>query len=563
MSALLLISKLKDLLGHHFEPVLPRADPVLQLSFFMIVVCQVVLGMSRRGCNFLLNMVQYIVHLTLLRGGSNLSQYDQKLLSDIPVDFRTTEQQFHLEPKCVIAAVCPKADCHATYDPTFANDSPIPIYPKTCSYQPFIGGSKCGTKLLQSRRVNGKNVDLPIKPFVRISFKDWLAGLLSRQGFEKKMDAAWKGLNVNNVTEMSDIFDGEVLQDFKGCDGKHFSLGGDEGRYVFSLCVDYFNPLGNKQAGKKKSVGLVSLVCLNLPPDMRYKAENMFLYGVIPGPEEPPLDCLNHYLKFLVDELLDCWAPGIRFSRTYECYYGRVVQCALVCLVCDLLAARKTAGFAGIRHNQICAFCYCTRKDQGLGHTNTSDWKHRTNEEYRKSALRYQNAENLKTRNEIVKETGIRWSELLRLPYFDPSRFVVVDAMHNLFLGLIQEHFEILGIKLNQADEELDVISIEIPSEGMSDLDSSAKKAMLRLIKILQSPLNKKLATPVGYDKVVNQVQNCHRSALMLACRSLPGVDLSPPVTAQKKTKMNKYDLARALLAWVSVFCRLPSYCFL
>ena len=41
----------------------------------------------------------------------------------------------------------------------------------------------------------------------------------------------------------------------------------------FSLCVDYFNPLGNKQAGKKKSIGLISLVCLNLPPDMRYKPE--------------------------------------------------------------------------------------------------------------------------------------------------------------------------------------------------------------------------------------------------------------------------------------------------
>ncbi|KJA14254.1 hypothetical protein HYPSUDRAFT_208847 [Hypholoma sublateritium FD-334 SS-4] len=29
---------------------------------------------------------------------------------------------------------------------------------------------------------------------------------------------------------------------------------------------------------------------------MRYKPENMFLAGVVPGPHEPPLTALNHYL---------------------------------------------------------------------------------------------------------------------------------------------------------------------------------------------------------------------------------------------------------------------------
>ncbi|KAF8220225.1 hypothetical protein L208DRAFT_1335077, partial [Tricholoma matsutake] len=38
------------------------------------------------------------------------------------------------------------------------------------------------------------------------------------------------------------------------------------------------------------------------------------------------------------------------------------------------------------------------------------------------------------------------WSELLWLPYYDPTWFLVVDPMHNLFLGLIKEHFQgILG----------------------------------------------------------------------------------------------------------------------
>lgn len=30
---------------------------------------------------------------------------------------------------------------------------------------------------------------------------------------------------------------------------------------------------------------------------------------------------------------------------------------------------------------------------------------------------------------------GYKWTELLRLPYFEPSRFVTIDPMHCLFLG--------------------------------------------------------------------------------------------------------------------------------
>ena len=113
-------------------------------------------------------------------------------------------------------------------------------------------------------------MQLPIKPFIAFSFKDWLGGLLSQSGFEEKMDNAWAPCTNGStpLKEMKDIFDAEILQNFKGFDGQHFSAGGEEGRYVFSLCVDYFNPLGNKQAGKKKSIGLISLVCLNLPPEM-------------------------------------------------------------------------------------------------------------------------------------------------------------------------------------------------------------------------------------------------------------------------------------------------------
>ena len=84
---------------HHYISVLGNADPVLQVAFFMILVCQVILGVSRRGCTFLLNMVQYILHLTLVQSGRPLSLHDQKLLVDIPKDFRSVDARFSQDSK--------------------------------------------------------------------------------------------------------------------------------------------------------------------------------------------------------------------------------------------------------------------------------------------------------------------------------------------------------------------------------------------------------------------------------------------------------------------------------
>ncbi|KDR65384.1 hypothetical protein GALMADRAFT_30796, partial [Galerina marginata CBS 339.88] len=149
----------------------------------------------------------------------------------------------------------------------------------------------------------------PIKPFVYFDFKDWVAGLVSRPGYEDRMDGAWTRPNCGH--DKNDIFDGDFLKDFLGPDGKtRYAEGKGEGRYAFTLCVDFFNPNSNKQAGKKVSVGIISLACLNLPAGERYKPENMFLAGIIPGPKEPPLNMVNHYLTPIVNDFLDFWTHG-------------------------------------------------------------------------------------------------------------------------------------------------------------------------------------------------------------------------------------------------------------
>ncbi|KAG6843305.1 hypothetical protein H0H87_005991, partial [Tephrocybe sp. NHM501043] len=76
-------------------------------------------------------------------------------------------------------------------------------------------------------------------------------------------------------------------------------------------------------------------------------------------------------------------------------------------------------------------------------------WEPQTDTHYRELAELYKIAVATKDSTELkkhVKMTGIWYTELLRLLYYKPSTFVVIDVMHNLFLGLIKEHFEkILG----------------------------------------------------------------------------------------------------------------------
>ena len=171
----------------------------------------------------------------------------------------------------------------------------------------------------------------------------------------------------------------------------------------------------------------------------------MFLAGVIPGPHEPPLNALNHYLTPLVDNLLNFWNPGVHFTCTEVYPRGWLVCCALVCLVCDLPAARKTAGFAASSHNHFCMICCCTRKEHGYSNIDCNTWQWYTNAECRTHAEAFKGAESEEESEAVFAASGLRWSELLRLPYSDPSHSFVINAMHNLFFGLIQEplHFSL------------------------------------------------------------------------------------------------------------------------
>lgn len=65
----------------------------------------------------------------------------------------------------------------------------------------------------------------------------------------------------------------------------------------------------------------------------------------------------------------------------------------------------------------------------------SSGFSARTNAEQRQHAKTWK-AKTGEARKAFFREFATRNSELLRLPYFDICRMVVIDPMHNLFLGM-------------------------------------------------------------------------------------------------------------------------------
>ena len=66
---------------------------------------------------------------------------------------------------------------------------------------------------------------------------------------------------------------------------------------------------------------------------------------------------------------------------------------------------------------------------------NRDTWTIRSHEHYLDSVKKTQNEVTKTGRKAAESELGVWYSVLLALPYFDPIKFVAIDAMQNLFLG--------------------------------------------------------------------------------------------------------------------------------
>jgi hypothetical protein len=129
----------------------------------------------------------------------------------------------------------------------------------------------------------------------------------------------------------------------------------------------------------------------------------------------------------------------VTLNKTYECPSGKDICAVLILASCDILAVRKLCG-----HVSALVSCHCCEKANYInnqhnfgGMENMEEWfVKKDSTKHRENALEWRRCKSNAGRKRFIKETGVRWSELLRLSYFDPICFVVVDPMHCLFLGI-------------------------------------------------------------------------------------------------------------------------------
>ena len=266
-------------------------------------------------------------------------------------------------------AVCPS--CSSLYDfDECIRKVGSQTYVNHCLFKPFK--KACKTPLMKEIVSScGNRKFYPHAIFCIVSLITSLQALVLRTGFIEQCESTREAFA---TTGLCDVYDGALWKEFLTCNQSPFLS--ERNYYGLLLNVDWLQPYKHIQY----SVGVLYLVILNLPQAIRFKRENVILFGIIPGPCEPSLT-MNTYLSPLVSDLLQLWQgvqlkqPGTDSTATFKC--------ALLGVACDLPAARKVCGFLGFSANLGCSRCY-ERFSHGFGwnrydNFNREQWEMRNN----------------------------------------------------------------------------------------------------------------------------------------------------------------------------------------
>ncbi|KAJ7188886.1 hypothetical protein C8R46DRAFT_1024111 [Mycena filopes] len=314
------------------------------------------------------------------------------------------------EPSIQILPVCPK--CFEVYPISTPKDSKCskcsePLFPT----EPSPSERRSGHTSAQNPR--------PYLQFPTKSLAEQLAILLSVPGIEDEMEKSLKKATAHQAGKYTNIFDGKICQELPTADGSRFFFPSEdevaqgELRIGVTMGVDWFSYLRSQIAASHTSCPM-SYSIINLLAHHRYRSTD----GVkIVTPKYP---------------------------------LGRLVRVALVAVVCDKPAAHKLGGFGSHNHTYFCTMCWISQELKATPASfKENGFAERTNARHRHLQKEYQKCTTKSARDAFVKANATRWSELHRLPYFDICQMVVIDPMHNLFLGVVKTHFYHIWVQLN------------------------------------------------------------------------------------------------------------------
>ncbi|KAI0372361.1 hypothetical protein BV20DRAFT_978220 [Pilatotrama ljubarskyi] len=178
--------------------------------------------------------------------------------------------------------------------------------------------------------------------------------------------------------------DGVLRDIFDGSVHAHGPRG--ELRIGLQWAADWFSYLVSNIAPSHSSCP-TSFAIANLPPAFRYRTANLLLTSILPGPKEQSGDELQRFIH-------------------------------------------PISGHHPVQKDRI------KQEDKA------------TPEAFIRGGARYARLDTQAKKDRFVKEHATRYTELSRLPYFNIVEQIVIDPMHNLFLGLVKTHFYHIWVQM-------------------------------------------------------------------------------------------------------------------
>ena len=408
---------------------------------------------------------------------NTLKLIDDMRFQEFPVSIFLAKKKLGIfQPKLRMVAC---TNCHKLYDSKIVTNYKVnnKLAVMHCSYEEFpnnpIPANKklCNNELTIIKKNKNKTVAIPRMLYPKPSIKQQLSNMYQRPDFERMLKLS--GVRNYNNTYYADIYDGNVWKTFPFDGSRFFSPETASTNLGLLINLDWFQPFKYTQ----HSTGAIYASICNLPRAERNKPENILYLGFLPGPKEVGLEKINHYLAPIVDELKELW-EGWKVPQTYDNKDGLEIRVALIIGSSDIPASRKLFGHGSAIKK--CHRCPVRSKYNNEYKKNyygdIGDYKNWISQSpdlkiYRDHAQRWLQCNSRSVRDSYFKEYGVRWSELLRLPYMDPIRFAVVDPMHCLFLGVAKWIIQSIFIKENKlTNEQLHVAQrrmddVKLPSD--------------------------------------------------------------------------------------------------
>ena len=349
------------------------------------------------------------------------------------------------------------SSCHYLYhwgDYTIQDTNGL-MESKCCTFQQYPNHpqlhrrNKCGNKLMKKvKSPQGKTFFYPRLIYCYCSIIDSLKKMLEKPGFIEKCEK-WRDRSIQEGV-FCDIYDGRIWNEFMIVDGVPFLS--VTFNFALQLNVDWFQPFKHTQ----HSEGAIYISILNLPRQERYLKENVILVGIIPGPKEPSLH-INTFLKPLVDDLQLLWKGIFITNSTLT---TTIIRAALLCVACDIPAARKVCGFLGHRATKGCSKCLLSFPTESFSakpdysNFDCSQWTPRTNSAHRIEVSKVLECNTKQDRMATERKRS----------YFDPVRMCIIDPMHNVLLGTSKMVCEVWKCSNVIVEKDFDLIQKKVDS---------------------------------------------------------------------------------------------------